>query len=141
MYEVFRKRSPDPTTMPAWGNLPSDEREPWEAIAAMTKPAKLPDDADPDATATLAVAANVMANVIDQLKALPRESQVRVLSCVCAFQGISADVTKRIEDGIDKGGATLCDKPPRRTGGASSSCPLDTDGDGNCPAHPTGCPT
>lgn len=35
MYGEYRRKSNDPTALPAWGNLPTDERVPWEAAAGL----------------------------------------------------------------------------------------------------------
>jgi hypothetical protein len=34
LYAAFRSAQSDPTALPAWGNLPSDERAAWERVAA-----------------------------------------------------------------------------------------------------------
>lgn len=37
LYAAFRSAQSDPTALPAWGNLPSDERAAWERVAEVAR--------------------------------------------------------------------------------------------------------
>lgn len=43
LYAEFRRTAHDPTALPAWGNLPSEERAQWDAVERKaTEPVTLP---------------------------------------------------------------------------------------------------